>query len=188
MTGLSGETKHPPVIPRMPNWPWKSRKQCEVLTGVGPRPKVLQVKWQSDAPAECQHLSQRPHADRYFPLTPTRSRTLSTLGLIARFSASHCVRFSAADSDSDSDSVLGGTFGINTSASELSSTFVISILWQAIRRANCSVKGLFTQLHRRSWYSSQHTRAQHVPEKYLCKWFLKKWNNSKMHVLQLVSG
>lgn len=162
MTGLSGEAKHPPVIPRMPNWPWKSRKQCEVLTGVGPTPKVLQVKWQSDAPAECQHLSQRPHADRYFPLTPTRSRSHWTLGLIARFSASHCVRFSAADSDSDSDSVLGGTFGINTSASKLSSTFVISILLQAIRRANCSVKGLFSQLYKRSWYSSQHTHGHNT--------------------------
>lgn len=72
--------------------------------------------------------------------------------------------FSAADSDSDSNSVLGGTFGINTSASELSSTFVIPILLQATRCAICSVKGLFAQLYRRSWYSSQYTRAQHVPE------------------------
>lgn len=67
----------------------------DVLTGVGPTPKVLQVKWQSDAPTECQHLRhQRPHADRYFPLTLTSSRsaslTHSTLGLISRFSASHC--------------------------------------------------------------------------------------------------
>lgn len=155
----------------MPNWPWKSRKQRDVLTGVGPTPKVLQLKWQSDAPTECQHLRhQRPHADRYFPLTLTGSHCLS-LGLThsqhsawSRGSVRLIVGFSAAESDSDLNSVLGGTFGINTSASELSSTFVISILLQATRSAICSVKGLLAQLYRRSWYSSQHTRAQHVPE------------------------
>lgn len=158
----------------MPNWPWKSRKQSThtrtamFWQGLDQHPRCCRWSDKATPQPSANTSDTRDHmqigTSLSLSLALARPHSLTQHSAWSRASVRLIAGVSAADSDSDSNSVLGGTFGINTSASELSSTFVISILLQATRRAICSVKGLFAQLYRRSWYSSQYTRAQHVPE------------------------